>query len=203
MRKQNTVSKQKTFALIMVLASLFLLSIVFVMLNDTLASTQRMTQMFAIYPEAQEAWNTGKVWCNYILLTDKQGHINVTIDTYSGIKTSEMQGFAAPGSTKEQPAPYTSTIIDYNEGKLAVNLYKSDFNDPDQPFIEQYICNVNYFPQVTPGKPSPDFKASIRFTRYLSIDPLATYISVYPTGITIEVPKFINWKGVNSATTTP
>lgn len=92
---------KRSFALIMVLASLFILSIVFIMLNDTLATTQRMTQMFVIYPEVQEAWNMGRVWCNYVLVTDIQDitKSDTLIDANTGIRDDDI---VMPGLDKKK-----------------------------------------------------------------------------------------------------
>lgn len=185
---------KRSFALIMVLASLFILSIVFVMLNDTLATTQRMTQMFVIYPEVQEAWNAGRVWCNYVLLTDTQNvsKSEIAIDGNTGIRISDI---AMPGLTHTvipAKSPYTATRFDYATGFIYASVYKTTATGlKDQPYIEEYECHVNYFPQK---ESKLDYAATINFIRYLNIDPLSTYISVFPEGIHFNVPSHVNWK---------
>lgn len=185
---------KRTFALIMVLASLFILSVVFITLNDTLATTQRMTQMFVIYPEVQEAWNVGRVWCNYVLVTDMQNVLtsDISVDSKTGIKVGDISGIVANPITLAKGEPYTATRTDFSTGFVYVSVYKARTTQlQNQPNIEEYECHVNYFPQ---SDSALDYKATINFIRYLNIDPLGTYITVFPKGITYDVPSYVNWK---------
>lgn len=185
---------KRTFALIMVLASLFILSVVFITLNDTLATTQRMTQMFVIYPEVQEAWNVGRVWCNYVLVTDMQNVLNsnISVDSETGIKVGDISGIVSNPIIITKGEPYTATRTDFSTGFVYVSVYKARTTQlQNQPNIEEYECHVNYFPQ---SDSALDYKATINFIRYLNIDPLGTYITVFPKGISYNVPSYVNWK---------
>lgn len=185
---------KRSFALIMVLASLFILSIVFIMLNDTLATTQRMTQMFVIYPEVQEAWNMGRVWCNYVLVTDIQDitKSDTLIDANTGMRNDDIVMPGLDKVTIKANHPYTATRINFATGFVYASVYKTIATELEkQPYIEEYECHVNYFPQQDSKL---DYAATINFIRYLNVDPLGTYITVFPKGISYSVPSHVNWK---------
>ncbi len=184
--------KNKGFAMEIALLTFIVVCMFTAMLLNSYSVYTRTSRLFAQYPQLQEAWYAGEQWCSYVLLTDTINTATVSIVKDKGLPRSVIGGNMF---TQEiQVSNYTSTVIPFSTGRLYIGLYTDPSPTLQQPFIQQFVCDVNYFPQLPEtGNMSSvlDYMARIKMERYITIDPLSTYISVYPMGITYSTPAYV------------